>query len=303
MSSDRTNKFKVGITVVVALFILLYGVVFLKDLRVGIETYDLVVYFQDVNGLKEGDQVSVNGVPKGKVSRIELVGDSVKVSFYISKDVVIKKDYSVSVAMIELMSGKQIAVKPGKSSEPADISKPLVGAPSSDVITLISTMNEIGSDVEQLTSRLNGTIDKLDEAITGINDITGDERLKSDIRGTAMNFNTASKNLNAMLEENRLSLKSLTGRLNSVATNLDETVLETKPELKNTISDIRDLTGRVDSLAFNLNQLVLDTKDSNSTVGKLLTDDDFYNNLNKTILSINKLVKKIEKDGIRLRLF
>ncbi len=303
MSSDRTNKFKVGITVVVALFILLYGVVFLKDLRVGIETYDLVVYFQDVNGLKEGDQVSVNGVPKGKVSRIELVGDSVKVSFFISKDVVLKKDYSVSVAMIELMSGKQIAVKPGKSSEPADISKPLVGAPSSDVITLISTMNEIGSDVEQLTSRLNGTIDKLDEAITGINDITGDERLKSDIRGTAMNFNTASKNLNAMLEENRLSLKSLTGRLNSVATNLDETVLETKPELKNTISDIRDLTGRVDSLAFNLNQLVLDTKDSNSTVGKLLTDDDFYNNLNKTILSINKLVKKIEKDGIRLRLF
>jgi len=303
MSSDRTNKFKVGITVVVALFILLYGVIFLKDLRVGIETYDLVVYFQDVNGLKEGDQVSVNGVPKGKVSRIELIGDSVKVSFYISKDVVLKKDYSVTVAMIELMSGKQIAVKPGRSSEPADISKPLAGAPSSDVVTLISTMNEIGSDVKQMTSRLNGTIDKLDEAITGINDITGDERLKSDIRGTAMNFNTASKNLNAMLEENRLSLKSLTGRLNSVAANLDETVLETKPELKNTISDIRDLTGRVDSLTFNLNQLVLDTKDSNSTVGKLLTNDDFYNNLNKTILSINKLVKKIEKDGIRLRLF
>jgi hypothetical protein len=48
---------------------------------------------------------------------------------------------------------------------------------------------------------------------------------------------------------------------------------------------------------------VLNTKDTNSTVGKLLTDDDFYNNLNKTVLSINKLVKKIEKDGVRLRLF
>jgi ABC-type transporter Mla subunit MlaD len=53
MSSDRTNKFKVGITVVIALFILLYGIVFLKDFKVGIETYDLVVYFHDVNGLKE----------------------------------------------------------------------------------------------------------------------------------------------------------------------------------------------------------------------------------------------------------
>jgi len=201
------------------------------------------------------------------------------------------------------MSGKQIAVKPGKSTELADISKPLVGTPSSDIVTLITTMNEIGSDVKQLATRLNGTVDKLDEVITGINDITGDERFKNDIKGTAMNFNVASQNLNAMLEENRLSLKSLTGRLNSIADNLDETILETKPELKNTISDIRDLTGRVDSLTFNLNQLVLDTRDSNSTVGKLLTDDEFYINLNKTILSINKLVKKIEKDGIRLRLF
>ncbi len=303
MSTDRTNKFKVGITVVIALFILLYGIVFLKDLRLDVETYDLVVYFNDVNGLKEGDQVSVNGVPKGKVRKIELEGDSVRVLFYISKEVVLKKDYSVSVAMIELMSGKQIAVKPGKSSELADITKPLSGAPSSDVITLIATMNEIGSDVEQLTSRLNSTVDKLDEAIAGINDITGDERLKSDIRSSAMNFNAASENLNEMLEENRSRLRSLTARLNSIAENLDETVLETKPELRNTISDIRNLTGRVDTLAVNLNQLVLDTKDSSNTVGKLLTDDDFYNNLNKTIQSINKLVKKIEKDGIRLRLF
>jgi len=303
MNSDRTNKFKVGITVVIALFILLYGVIFFKDFKIGTESYDLVVYFQDVNGLKEGDQVSVNGVPKGKVNKIELAGDSVRVLFYISKDVVLKNDYSVMVSMIELMSGKQIAVKPGKSNVLADITKPLVGTPSSDIVTLITTMNEIGSDVKQLATRLNGTVDKLDEVITGINDITGDERFKNDIKGTAMNFNVASQNLNAMLEENRLSLKSLTGRLNSIADNLDETILETKPELKNTISDIRDLTGRVDSLTFNLNQLVLDTKDSNSTVGKLLTDDEFYINLNKTILSINKLVKKIEKDGIRLRLF
>jgi phospholipid/cholesterol/gamma-HCH transport system substrate-binding protein len=303
MSSDRTNKFKVGITVVIALFILLYGIVFLKDFKVGIETYDLVVYFHDVNGLKEGDQVSVNGVPKGKVNKIELVGDSVRVLFYISKDVVLKKDYSVSVAMIELMSGKQIAVKPGKGPELADISKPLIGSPSSDFVSLIGTMNEIGGDVKQLTEKLNGTIDKLDATITDINEITSDENLKSNIRGTAMNFNSASKNFNSILEENRQSLRSLTTRLNSIANNFDETLVETKPELKNTISDIRLLTGRVDSLTLNLNQFVLNAKDSNSTVGKLLTDDDFYNNLNKTVLSINKLVKKIEKDGVRLRLF
>jgi phospholipid/cholesterol/gamma-HCH transport system substrate-binding protein len=303
MSSDRTNKFKVGITVVISLFILLYGLVFLKDLRLGIETNELVVYFQDVNGLKEGDQVGVNGVPKGKVKTIELEGDSCRVSFTLSKDVVLKRDYVISVAMIELMSGKQIAIKPGRSSELADISKPLIGSKSEDVVTLIGTMNEIGDQIKDIAAKLNLTMDKLDVSIDNINELTGDEGLKSNIRSTASNFNEASNNLNEMLIENRSSLRSLTTRLNSIADNFDSTIVETKPELKNTISDIRDLTARVDSLTENLNELVQNAKDTNSTVGKLITNDEFYNNLNKTVLSINKLVKKIETEGIRLRLF
>jgi phospholipid/cholesterol/gamma-HCH transport system substrate-binding protein len=303
MNSERTNKFKVGITVVISLFILLYGLVFLKDLRLGIETNELIVYFQDVNGLKEGDQVGVNGVPKGKVKTIELEGDSCRVMFTLSKDVVLKKDYVISVAMIELMSGKQIAIKPGRSSGLADITKPLIGSQSEDVVTLIGTMNELGDQIKDIAAKLNLTIDKLNVSIDNINELTGDGRLKSDIRNTASNFSEASNNLNELLIENRANLKNLTLRLNSIADNFDSTIVETKPELKNTISDIRDLTARVDSLTANLNGLVQNARDTNSTVGKLITNDEFYNNLNKTVLSINKLVKKIETDGIRLRLF
>jgi phospholipid/cholesterol/gamma-HCH transport system substrate-binding protein len=303
MSSDRTNKFKVGITVVISLFILLYGLVFLKDLRLGIETNEIVVYFQDVNGLKEGDQVGVNGVPKGKVKTIELEGDSCRVTFTLSKDVVLKKDYVVQIAMIELMSGKQIAIKPGRSPELADISKPLIGSKSEDVVTLIGTMNQLGDQIKDIAAKLNLTIDKLDVSIENINELTGDEGLKSNIRNTASNFSEASNNLNELLVENRASLRNLTARLNSIADNFDSTIVETKPELKNTIGDIRDLTARVDSLTENLNELVHNARDTNSTVGKLISNDEFYNNLNKTVININKLVKKIETEGIRLKLF
>ena len=303
MSSDRTNKFKVGITVVISLFILLYGLIFLKDLRLGIETNELVVYFQDVNGLKEGDQVGVNGVPKGKVKTIELEGDSCRVSFTLSKDVTLKRDYVISVAMIELMSGKQIAIKPGRDPEPADISKPLIGSRSEDVVTLIGTMNQMGDQIKDIAAKLNLIMDKLDVSINNINELTGDEGLKSNIRNTASNFNEASNNLNELLVENRSSLRSLTSRLNSIADNFDSTIVETRPELRNTIGDIRDLTSKVDSLTENLNGLVQNARDTNSTVGKLITNDEFYINLNKTVLNINKLVKKIETEGIRLKLF
>jgi phospholipid/cholesterol/gamma-HCH transport system substrate-binding protein len=274
MPKEKKTVLKVGITVTVSIIILLYGVAFLKDLKVGIQTNDLTVYFSDVNGLKEGDPVSVNGVTKGKVHKIDLAsGDSVKVDFSLSKDIILKKDYKVSIAMIELMSGKQIYIKPGVSNETADITKPLLGE-----------------------KKLSLTVDH-------VNQIVGDEGLKSNIKGAANNFNVASRNLNLMLAETRGNLNSLTNRLNSIAENVDNTVIETKPELKETMQDVRLLTSRIDSLAINLNSIVGGAKDSNSTVGKLLTEDALYDNINKALLSINKLVKKIEKDGIRLRLF
>lgn len=304
MDKDKKTLLKVGITIVVSLILVLWGVAFLKDLKFGLETNDLSVYFSDVNGLKEGDPVSVNGVTKGKINKIELApGDSVRVDFSLSKEVVLKKDYIVSVAMIELMSGKQIYIKPGMSKETADITKPLVGAKNTDIVGLIGTMNQVGEDVKLITKKLDTSMTKLNVSLSHINDIVGDDGLKTNIKGAASNFNMASRNLNLMLADTRNSINSLTARLNNIALNVDNTVTETKPELKETMQDVRTLTARLDSLTINLNELVVGAKDSNSTVGKLLNEDEMYNNINKALLNINKLVRKIEKDGIRLRLF
>jgi len=304
MDKDKKTLVKVGITVVASIIIVLYGIAFLKDLRLGIETSKLKVYFTNVNGLKEGDPVSVNGVTMGKVQKINLVpGDSVIVEFTLSRDVVLKKDYSISITMVELMSGKQIYIKPGVSPELADISKPLAGNKTVDITTLIGTMNEIGGDVKRITSRIDTTMNELTTAVNNINQLVGDEGLKSNIRGAAGNFNLASRNLNLMLSQTRSNLNNLTLKLSGIATNVDNTVSQTGSELNQTVKDIRELTGRVDSLAVNLNRLFTGVSDSGSTVGRLLTEDDIYENVNRTLISINKLVRKIEKDGIRLRLF
>lgn len=304
MDKDKRTLLKVGITIVLSLIILLWGIAFLKDLKFGLETNELVVYFSDVNGLKEGDPVSVNGVTKGKITKIELApGDSVKVDFSLSKEVTLRKDYDVSVAMIELMSGKQIYIKPGVSKEVADITKPLVGAKTNDIVGLIGTMNEVGEDVKVITRKLDTAMTKMAVTVDNINSIVGDDGLKSNIKGAASNFNLASRNLNLMLADTRNSINSLTVKLNNIATNVDNTVTDTKPEIKETMQDVRVLTARLDSLTINLNNLVLGANDSNSTVGKLLTEDEMYDNINKALLNINKLVKKIEKDGIRLKLF
>jgi phospholipid/cholesterol/gamma-HCH transport system substrate-binding protein len=303
MNRTRSNYLKVGITVVLSVVILLYGIAFLKSFKIDVETNDLVVFFYDVNGLKEGDPVSVNGVPRGKVTSIELTGDSVKVSFKLGKDVILKKDYNITVAMIELMSGKQISIKPGKSQELVDISKPLAGSKANDVVALIESMNNVGDQVKIVAMKMDSTVDNLNTAVENINSIVGDPGFKSDIKSTAGNFNAAAINLNSLLIENRNSLKSLTAKLNNIADNVDNTVSETTPEFKQTISDIRFLTSRIDSVAISLNQFISDTRDSTGTVGKLLSDDKLYENLNKAVVSLDKLIKQIKKKGVNISIF
>jgi phospholipid/cholesterol/gamma-HCH transport system substrate-binding protein len=304
MDKDKRTLLKVGISIVGSIILLLWGVAFLKDLKFGVETNDLVVYFSDVNGLKEGDPVSVNGVSKGKINTIELApGDSVKVEFSLSKDVTLKTDYEVSVAMIELMSGKQIYIKPGISKDEADITRPLVGAKTKDIVGLIGTMNQVGEDVKLITKKLDTAMTNMSVTVNHINSIVGDDALKSNIKGAASNFNDASRNLNLMLAETRNSLNSLASKLNNIALNVDNTVTDTKPELKQTFEDVRTLTTRLDSLTINLNALVMNATDSNSTVGKLLSEDEMYENVNNALISINKLIKKIEKNGLKLNIF
>ncbi len=303
MENPRKVYLKVGITIVIAVLIFLYGIAFLKEFKLNLNEYDVSAYFHDVIGLKEGDPVSVSGYTKGKVRKIENEGDSVKVTFSLAKDIVIKEDYKIQVTMLELMSGKQVAMYPGRSDKLADVSKPLRGDKGWDVIALIQSMGEVTLLSKDVVDKVDIAMGDLRRTAHSIASLINDEGFRSNITSSASNFNLASQNINALVQENRSSLKSLTGKLHSIADNLDETIAQTRPELKETITDVRDLTSKMDTLTMNFNKIALNAQDSTNTVGKLLTGDEFYKNLNNTVTNINKLIQKINRDGIRLRLF
>ena len=50
----------------------------------------MIAYFKTIPSLNQGDPVAVNGVVKGKVTSIDLEGDSVKVFFTSKKKLILK---------------------------------------------------------------------------------------------------------------------------------------------------------------------------------------------------------------------
>jgi len=98
-------------------------------------------------------------------------------------------------------------------------------------------------------------------------------------------------------------MNSLTSRLGSSFDNIDVAIGDNSKELKNTLLEIQTLTTTVDTLVYNLNTVVGEIKNKDQGIGKFLTDDKFFDNINKTLTEIELLTKKIRKDGVKINLF
>lgn len=303
MSERKFSEIKVGIFVFLAAFLVLATLFWAKGFIVSKDQIDVIAYFKNVSGLNIGDPVTVNGVRKGKVQKFDLEGDSVRVELSLEKSVKIKKDYKIEIAMLELMAGKQVLINPGVSKDEIDYKQPLIGETGSDITAMMKNVNEITQDIKGLLKKFDKTADGLNESIKNINDIVGDKNMTGNLKTTMSNLNIASRNLNMLLSENRVSFKEITGKVGKSIDNVNGILDENGPQVKSTFKDIQTLTTRVDTLITSINTVVNDLQMQKGSMGKFMYDDKFYENLNKSLMEIEKLTKKIRKDGIKINLF
>ncbi|MEO6696202.1 MAG: MlaD family protein [Ignavibacteria bacterium] len=303
MPNKKFAEFKVGLFIFIAIIIVLLTIFWAKGFTVGLSEQTYVVYFSKVSGINEGDMVSVNGVRKGKIETIELQGDSVKISFNIDKTIKIRKDYDIYVAATELTGGKVLYIEPGKSSEEINPDNALHGSPGADFSSLMNSFDDLTKDVKSLLGEFKNSTENLNKVILNVNEIVGDGYLKANLKTTLSNLAVSSQGLNQLVSESRSGINGLTNKLGNTVDNVDSFLGDNNKELKNTLVEIQTLTTTVDTLVSNLNVVVTDIKDKKQGIGKFISDDKFFNNINKTLQEIEMLTRKIRKDGVKINLF
>jgi len=294
MPNKKFAEFKVGLFVFTAVLIVLLTIFWAKGFTVGLSEQEYEVYFQKVSGINEGDQVSVNGVRKGKIDKIELAGDSVRIKFNIDKNIKLRKDYDISIAATELTGGKVLYIEPGKSSEEINPDQPLQGTPGADFSTLMNSVQDITASAKDLIGEFKKSSENLNKVMANVNEIVGDEQLKGSIRMTMSNLSASSQNLNSLVSESRSGINGLTSKLGNTVDNVDIIIGDNSKELKNTLLEIQNLTSTVDTLVSNLNIVVTDLSNKDKGFGKFITDDRFFDNVNKSLEEIEKLIKKLK---------
>ena len=290
--AGRNTEIRVGIAVIGALALVIWGVTWLSDVRLARKRRVYNARFSDVGGLATGDPVSVNGVSMGKVTDITLLSGGVNVTFAIDRKVGITRRSSVNVRNTGLMGEKFIAIDLAADGPVYADKDTILGYYETGVPEVISQMSDALHSLQRVSDQVDRILALAEERGT--------------LRRTLRNVEGASSDLAITMQENREDLRETARNLKEVSSQLRTLVAEKNPVVSRTVDRLSSTSERADTLITHLNEaaerfarLAERAESDSTTVGRMLRDRELYDDLHKSVRELSGLVRDIKANPHR----
>lgn len=295
MKKNTSLYLIVGLVVLLAIVILVFGIFFLndKDPRETFHTYYL--RFHQVSTLAQDDPVKVNGVKLGKVEEIALQGNKVRVRIRLRTDVQVPRNSVFKVQNIGLMGERQIGILLGDSPEfyvPNDTIDGLFDAGIAEAMGLAGEVFDSAKVILQITRGI------LDSTVA-----TQDFRNR--FRNILQKTEDLEDRVATMLDETDPQLKRSLASLNEATRKVNVLLDENREPIHHLVQDAQGLTQdasqlvrSADSITQRLMLLTQQMQSKDNTLGVLLNDRKLHDDLSTTVQSADSLFRTILKDGL-----
>lgn len=286
--ASRNTEIAVGVTVIVALAVVIWSVTALKQVRLREATRHWQVTFSDVGGLAEDDPVSVNGVKKGSVKDIELLsGGRVVVDFILGKDVGLTSADRVFIRNVGMMGEKFIAIAPGPAGRPLDAARDtIVGVYESGIPEVVSQMGSALGSLERLSNQFDRMLAIAEE--------------RNAVRKSLDNVEAASAQLRRTLTDSRGDLRALATNLRATSEVARRTAEANEPKVGRVLDDVSrtsvrmdSLIHRLDELSGELNEVARKVNSGDGTTAKLINEHALYDETRTALRELTALVKDL----------
>ena len=292
---------KLALTALAAVFILIWGINFLKGSSLFESKSTFYGVYDSVEGLKVSSGVIYRGYQVGQVISIQFTGerfDRVLVKFSVDKGLEPPSNTLAMIQSADLMGSKVVALVPGDSH---------VTAVSGDTLRsqvergLMEQVSQQMLPLKQKAERLLGSLDSVMLIVQGLFNEETKKNLSNSfgsIDRTLRNLEGASGNLDTLIQGESARISSILQDVNSITGNL-----------RNNNEEISTILGNVSAISDSLRQAslhqtlmsldyILATTDSimnkinrgEGTIGALLNDNDLYYNLNQVSENLNRLL-------------
>jgi phospholipid/cholesterol/gamma-HCH transport system substrate-binding protein len=275
MKLSKTPSFRAGIFVVISFILLVSALFTIGDKeKLFSSTYKYYVKIKEITGLKVGAQVQMSGINVGSVSSIQLpkkAGDSVVIAINIIKDAVnlVRMNSRAQIITEGLVGNKAILITTGSLSEPSiQPHDTLIGTTPFDLTSVVSDASNV---LTETLKSVKETSELIREIRTG--------------NGTIPKLLTDPSLYESLVRTNE-SISSTLHSLNMSGTKSLTNVASLSDSLKNTTSEI--------------NEIIRSIKNGKGSVGKLLTNDDLYNDLLMLTSNLKSITAQLQDISIKL---
>lgn len=313
MKKLSIKEIKIGVSALVALAILVFGIDFLKGINVFKATNYFYVTFDNVTGLATSAPVTLNGFKVGQVREMDYDYDhpgKVKVEIALDKDLKLPNN-TTAVLSSDILGTASIVLHLGQTAGYMNIGDTIDGVVQPGMLDAVS---------ENLMPSVAQIFPKIDTLLTTLNTLAADPALRAavgrldgitaDLRSTTMQINTIAQELGTLPSQLNTVMgdaHQITGNVKGMTSNL-ETITYDVQKLTGQLKDlpVDSLIDNIQTTTTNLRILSQQMNDPNSSLGLLMRDPALYNNINATVSSLDSLlidVKKNPKRYINIKVF
>ena len=288
MASRNNIEFRVGIVVLICLILVGTSIYWLQGYKLERNSQIVTVRFDDAGTLAIGDQVTVSGILKGKVQKLELSDNGVTVELRIWKDVVLKKDATFTIKNMGVMGERFIAVWPGRDSALLDKSLMVEGRYDTGLPDVMGLLGEMITQLRDMVNSLKRTVAsdsslaKFNATISNFESVSASlersvVRNEDKITQTAENFLSASRRFNQLMQRNAALVDTSAGRLDR------------------SMDRIEKFTFQLDTISTSARKFAKMLEQEDGTLPLLMQDRRLYDDLRRTAASLDELVRDIRE--------
>jgi len=307
MRNTKSLEIKVGIVSVVAIVLLILGISIGSDLNIKPDAKTLKIKFPNSSGIKTSSAVSINGVENGIIKSIESTEGGVIIETLIDPGFDLREDASAIILLKEITGGKKIEINPGNSPNKYNYNNVLIGQSSADIGDLVAVLGSVSGDIVNLLRRL-------DTMSIAINELIQDKEFISSVKNSVTNLDSLVVSAREIIDRNKGKINSTMDDIADIADNTNDLIGNNKEKINKLINDLDAISTDLNQLLKNANITVKDftnilrdvqkiTDDINSkesTIGKLIRDEDFANRLDSAFSNLKNLLNQFEKHGVNV---
>lgn len=288
-----SKEFIIGISVIAAILVLVFGIDYLKGINLFSPANFYYAEYENVQGLETAAPVTINGYKVGQVREIQFDyanPGKVRVLLALNKDLKLPVDSKAELAST-LLSGAYVNIRMGSSTKMLE--------KGSNVPTMVvpDMMASISYDV---MPAVNSILPKIDSLLYNLNTLVADPALLASIQrldGITGNVYAATDGLKNTLKSDipiiMRNTRGITHGLDSVVSNLGMLSYNLKElPLSRTVDNVNQITANLTKFSDQLNN-------QKSTLGMLMNDPELYNRLNSVAASVDSLIVDIKRNPKR----